>query len=213
MKSITLITVFFFFVGISSAQIVKNIGLKIGVNSSKVDFTVNPNDVFAGFNKLFEKRRNDLSIGMFIHSFNLHYLDVETELLYNKEGAEDKILVTTTENPDGIDEMAWDHEYDFIKLGFNLKPKISLVDTEIFLILGPSVNYLLKNRGAFYLNEKLKKIYFGYNLGFGAKLDSLLGFPVLVEIKYNDYITKLADNKRYKVEISSFQINIGFLIM
>lgn len=197
----------------SQAQIIKNFGVKLGVNSSKLNFTNYQDEIFVDLDELFKERRADISVGIFIHSFDMEYLDLETELSYNKEGSEYPMVVTTPENPDGINnELILDHEYDFLKLGINLRPQLNIGEEKMFLTAGPSINYLLRNRGQFYFSEKLEKIYWGYNLGIGAELNSLLSFPLLLEIKYNGYLNKLVDNNKYKAEMSSVQFNIGLFI-
>ncbi|MBI1937002.1 MAG: outer membrane beta-barrel protein [Ignavibacteriales bacterium] len=213
MKTKTLLITILLCSNFSQAQIIKNVGVKLGVNSSKLNFTNYQDEIFVDFDELFKERRADINVGIFIHSFDMEYLDLETELSYNKEGSEYPMVVTTVENPDGIDEeVILDNEYDFLKFGINLRPQINLGEQKLFLTAGPSINYLLRDRGQFYFGEKLKKVYWGYNFGIGAQLNSLLSFPLLLEIKYNGYLSKLVDNSRYKMEASSVQFNVGLFI-
>ena len=171
MKKVVFLVAFLLFVNVLQAQIIRNFGIKLGFNSSNIDYTPNPEYLIPGMKLPYEFRRADFSVGMFIQSFDLKNLDVETELVYLKEGAEDEYKTSNAKN--GSERITWDYEYDFVKLGVNLKPKIQLGEQELFVLVGPAVNFLVKNRSAISVYGMPKDVFWGYNVGAGIKLNSL----------------------------------------
>ena len=197
---------------ITQSQVISDYGIKFGLVSSKSDLVIKPNSIYAGSDDWFENNRIGVSFGIFMNMFNTDYFDVQSELSYLEEGAEDELLITTIDNPDGNgDYLIYDHEYDFLKLSFNIRPKYNLDSITPYLLFGPSISYLLKDRGAFYI-EDLKKVHFGYSYGLGINVNDVFNNTFFCEFKYNGYFNEIADNDRAKLELSSWQINIGMLL-
>ena len=199
-------------VSIIKSQVISDYGLKFGMISSQMNVKINPYSIYVGFPsyKFYDDNRLSGTFGVFLNMFKTKYFDLQNEIKYIQEGAEDKVSVTTAQSPEGIDELSWDHEYNFIRYSLNLRPYYQIKNNNnIYLILGPSVNYLIKNRDDFYLHEDLKDFYYGYNLGFGFTTSGIIDKPLLLEFKYNGYFNHLADNSEIKADIKSWQINIG----
>ncbi|MGE5807431.1 MAG: outer membrane beta-barrel protein [Ignavibacteria bacterium] len=209
MKSIFFL-ILFLSLPVINAQVISEYGIKIGIANSKMNIVNKTGNIYVGFQSLFAERRAAGTFGIFLNMFKNEYFDLQNELMYHEEGAEDKILVTTVDNPDGIDEgLTWDHEYDFLKYNLNVRPSYPIEESYIYLIIGPSINYLLKARDFFYYDQELKNFYFGYNAGLGFTLRGLIDCSLLMEIKYNGYFDDFVNNQNVKAAMESWQINIG----
>lgn len=194
---------------VTHSQVISDYGIKFGIVSSKANLDIKPTNTFNGWDDWFNMNRIGVSFGIFINMFDTDYFDIQSELSYLEEGSEDELLVTTADNPDGNgDYMVSDHEYDFLKLNFSIRPKYKFDKITPYLLLGPSISYLLKDRGTFFI-EDLEKVHFGYSLGLGINIDKVFNNSFFCEFKYNDYFKEISDNDRAKLELSSWQINIG----
>lgn len=111
---------------------------------------------------------------------------LETELGYEQLGAEDKIPVTTAENPDGTGEyVIIDHGYDFLSLDVSFNPKYETDKICLYGIISPSVNYLIIDQ--LILNKYTKDFLLGYNIGLGFRPKELFDGKFFCEIKYHNF--------------------------
>ena len=197
---------------ITYSQVISDYGIKLGFISSKANLDIKPSSISLASDDWFKNNRIGVSFGIFVNMFNTEYFDIQSELSYLEEGAEDELLVATVDNPDGNgDYLVYDHEYDFLKLNFNIRPKYKFDKITPYLLFGPSISYLLKDRGTLFI-EDLEKIHFGYSLGIGINIDDVFDNSFFCEFKYNDYFKEISETDRIKLELSSWQINIGMLL-
>ncbi|MCL4550740.1 MAG: PorT family protein [Bacteroidetes bacterium] len=194
---------------IVNAQIISNYGLKIGVVSSKASDLSSQ----SYYSNLYRDSRISGSFGIFAQFLSSDYLRFEMELSYKQEGAEDKIPVTTSENPDGTGQfIIVDHAYDFLSFNISLQPKYETKDICLFAIISPSLNYMLKNRDQILLTEDINKLVFGYNIGFGFQPKSFLNGNLFLEVRYGGSFSKYLKNDYLEAKFNTLQFSIGSYI-
>lgn len=192
-----------------NAQIISNYGLKVGVVSSKaVDLS---SKVYPW--NLYQSSRVSGSFSFFTQFPISKYFRFEVELGYKQEGAEDKIPVTTTENPDGTGQFVIiDHAYDFLSLNLSWQPKIETNDISLYGIISPSLNYLLKNRDQIILNDDINKLVLGYNVGLGFQPKNIINGKLFVEVKFGGSFSKYLKNYYFETKFNTLQFSIGSYI-
>lgn len=194
---------------IVNAQFFSNYGLKIGVVSSKASDLSSK----SYYSNLYQNSRISGSFSVFTQFLNSEYLRFEMELGYKQEGAEDKIPVTTAENPDGNGQfIIIDHAYDFLSFNISLQPKYETKDICLFAIISPSLNYMLKNRDQILLSADINKLILGYNLGLGFQLKSILNGNLFFEVKYGGSFSEYLRNDYLEAKFNTLQFSIGCYI-
>ncbi len=193
-----------------NAQFISNYGIKIGmVSSTPVDFL--SGNQYIG--KYYQDSRISGAFSIFTQFFSSSYLRFEMELGYKQEGAEDKITVTTVDNPDGTDQfIILDHAYDFVTFNVSVQPKYENNDVCIFLILSPSLNFMVKNRDQIFLNDDPKKLVFAYSVGIGFQPKNILNGKLFLEVKYGSSFSKYLKTDFLEGEFRTLQLNIGSYI-
>jgi len=115
---------------------------------------------------------------------------LEAELGYEQVGAEDKIPVTTSENPDGTGEyLIMDHAYDFLSLSVAFNPEYKTNKFCFYGIISPSINFLIKNRDELILNKYVNRFILGYNIGIGFKPKNIFTGKFFFEVRYQRFLT------------------------
>jgi hypothetical protein len=166
-----------------SAQLISNYGIKVGVLSSK--------PVEVKREELFQDSRVSGTFGLFAQFLNFRYCRFEFEAGYKQEGAENKVPVTTIENPDGSgDYVTFDHAYDFISLNLSFQPKLENEDICLYGIVAASLNIMTKNRDMLSYGQNVDKYVPGYNYGLGFSPKNFLNGKIFVEMKYGSSFSK-----------------------
>ncbi len=210
-----LLSVLFLFVYVNLyAQLIQDYGIKIGLVNSQMNLTL-LEEQFSNLGEpnIFKYNRIGTTFGLFLLMLDNENLNIETEFSYHEEGAQDEVYLRDTENIDKIvSTIYWDHEFNFLRLGLYLRPKYKFSLFNLFLVLGPNINYLTKNATLVYLDEVVSSIHYGYNLGVGITFNNIFHFPLLIEMKYNGYFNDFVNNSKKLVKINSVQLNIGFVL-
>ncbi|MEG8948121.1 outer membrane beta-barrel protein [Rosettibacter firmus] len=205
MKTKILIVLLFLFT-LTSAQSVTNYGIKIGVTFSKaVDI-----DIKNYYWNLYRNARIGSNYGFFAQIFKTDNISFVAEMGYKQIGAEDKIPVTTSENPDGTGEfITLDHAYDFLVFQISFQPEYEMQAVKFYGIFAPTFNYMIGNRDQLIMNRYVKKFLIGYNLGIGIQPKTFLNGKLFLEVNYNGFFSKVVSNDFVSMKFSSFQISIG----
>ena len=162
---------------------------------------------------MYQDSRTSGAYGIFAQFFNSDYFRFETELGYKQEGAQDKIAVTTVDNPDGNGQFVTiDHGYDFISLNLSFQPKLENKDACLYGIISPTLNYMIKNRDQIVLDNNITKFVLGYNLGLGFQPKNFLNGKLFIEAKYGSTFSKYLKGNYIEAKFNTIQISIGSYI-
>ncbi len=201
-----LVLIVLFFSNLTHAQQLTNYGLKIGMNlsSAKSETT---NLFYRGD---YRDSRLGSSIGFFTDISLSDIFSIQFDVSYSNEGAEDKLPITTSENPDGTgDFFIWDREFDFLNTELILKPAYETEAIKFYGLIGPEMKIWLYERNLFIYGTKPKNLLLGYSVGFGFLLKEIFNGKVFIEFKFSDSFGNLISTKDFKLKLNSFQLNLG----
>ncbi len=201
-----LIFVIVFLSSFSSAQEITNYGLKVGINASIPKLTTK--NFF--YKSMYRDSRLGSSIGIFTDfSFN-KFLSINFDISYSNEGAEDKIPITTFDQPYGTgDFMIWDHEFGFLNTKICLKPIYEFESLQLYALIGPELKFLLYKKDTYLVATNPKNFLLGYNLGFGFLPKDIFGGRVFMEFRFSDSFGYLVSVEDFKFKFHTLLFSLG----
>lgn len=192
-----------------NAQVFSGYGIKIGLVSSKAEDL----STASYLSNLYHDSRVSGSYGLFAHFLDSKYFRFEAELEYKQEGAEDKIPITTAENPDGTGQFVIvDHGFDFLSFNISFQPKIETEDFCLFGIISPTLNFMLKNRDQIIWTDDINDFLFGYKAGIGFQPKNFLNGRLFAEIKYGGSFSEFIKADYLKAKFNTIQFSLGAFI-
>jgi len=204
-KTIGLILFIILFSNSSFSQIPIKWGINLGLTSSNQKFYYTNTSISRDF-------RSGIEFGVFGEFFNFPNLSFVGEISYIQKGTQDKDIYVTRQanNPQGYEDMGHlDLRFDYLSLTTLAKGKYNLGWFTPFVFIGPSLNYLVDgNEQADLGLDKYNKLVIGYSAGLGTEFEIMSPFSIIMEVVYNQDITKA-----YKDDVGYIKNNsFGFLI-
>lgn len=201
----------------SYSQIIKNYGIKIGVTNS--NFTVKNLPIKTIGTQSYVpviETGNLLSptLSLFAQFVEANLLNVEIEIGFIQKGMS-KVFhsnVMSSDQPDGTYQTAdytFEQTVKYLQLNVNSQLKYKIGSVIPYMIIGPSVGYLLGISGFTLTNEMRKDFLFGYNLGLGVNLGELFNREIFVEAKYNGDFSKFINENSPEYWHKVWVFNIG----
>lgn len=205
----SLIFLLVFSSSVVQSQSVEHFGLKVGVVSSNSVVTASG----SYYGSMYKDSRVSGSFSFFAQFLKSEFYKFEIELGYKQEGAEDKIPVTTVENPDGSGQhITLDHAYDFISLNLSFQPKFESEDISLYGIIAPTLNYMIKNRDMVIHDEEITKLVLGYIIGLGFQPKNLMKGKLFVEVKFGSSFSEYLKNEFLTAKFNTWHVTIGSYI-
>lgn len=206
----SLVVIFLFCASLGQAQVVSGWGIKFGVVSSKLkaegDATFIPK-FYPAWENL--NRRAGPQIGLFADFFKIPALGLQAEVSYLEKGAEDEILVSTPEQPEGTGETFTVDlfHHDFLAFSLLAQPRLKLGAVKPYAVIGPSLSLLIADRDGFLRDTK--SLTPSLVAGAGVELLKPFAFPVFLEVRYNPDLDFFLDNKNAKFKFQLWQVLVG----
>jgi len=206
-KPISLIIVFILLSDFSFSQIPFKWGINLGLTSSNQSFHYTNTNTSEEYDS-----RQGIEFGVFGEFLNFSNLNLVGEISYIQKGTQNKdiIVLRQADNPQGYEEMGHlDLRFDYLSLSTLAKGKYNLGWFTPFVFIGPSLNYLVDgNEQADFGLDKYNKLIIGYSAGLGTEFEIMSPFSIIMEVVYNQDITKA-----YKDDVGYIKNNsFGFLI-
>lgn len=209
LKLKVILFVILFLNNFSFAQTI-NYGFKLGVTNSNIIVTdekpVGPGTYLDYVNG----NSINPSIGIFVNYEIINNLKLETELNYVQKGARETKEISYITPPDTTEKnskFTTESGLQYLEFGVNIKPYINISNTNVYGIIGSSVNYLVQSTA--FMQKDLKDVIFSYRLGAGIDLKNLITIPIFVEIKYEKDISEFYSYKYGKFRNKLLIFNIG----
>ena len=192
---------------ISSTQF----GVKMGMVSSKYELEVLSFDQTTDV--VFDQTRNGPIMGIYIRFLDYNFFNLESEFNYLQRGGQEKLPITTAEQPQGTgEEILYSVQFDYLQLQFNLRPYNSIKNYKVFGVIGISVNYLISVKNSVIPIENFKDFTFSYSLGAGIELQVLSSNSFLIEFSMNSDISNIYKdlNTEFMFKTYTIRLGIGF---
>ncbi len=206
-KTIGLILFIILLSNSSFSQIPVKWGINLGLTSSNQKFYYTNTNTSREYDF-----RPGIEFGVFGEFFNFPNLSFVGEISYIQKGTQDKDINVSRQanNPQGYEDMGHlDLRFDYLSLTTLAKGKYNLGWFTPFVFIGPSLNYLVDgNEQADFGLDKYNKLVIGYSAGLGTEFEIMSPFSIIMEVVYNQDITKA-----YKDDVGYIKNNsFGFLI-
>lgn len=210
MKSLFIIIFLIAFAFNTSAQIISNYGLKLGVGISNQSW-----DYQADINLDFVNKIG-LSPRVFADFFNLSFFQLQAELGYLQKGFEDKVPISTMTQPDGTGEyINVNNRLNYLSFSALAKFKYENDMFTPYLIVGPQLNILLSKeieKGWGIVFDTFKENNIDLSIGVGSEIKNILPVSILIEYRYErDFIDNF-DSPNLNIKNYSHVILLGVII-
>jgi opacity protein-like surface antigen len=152
--------------GISTAQIVRSYGIKVGTSVSSQEWTY-----AIPFVHVAERVRWGVDLGCSVEFLNIPVLSVLVEAHYAQRGFSDEVTVSTVSNPEGIVRTTLSPRVDYLSLPVLAKVRVDLGNVSPYVVIGPRLDVLLSTKPEGYdvVLDKLKPTDLGITVGVGVE--------------------------------------------
>lgn len=189
MKKLTIVLLLAVFAFTGKAQELFNLGLKAGINTSKISTNTDQYKANGVNNYLF---------GAFAR-VNFGPLYVQPEAYYNSKGGE----INTTDNTSTINSFNLKTIDVPVLLGFKI---IDQQPVNVRIMLGPVFSATLKKseEGSAFTKEKIQNNFFGWQ--YGAGVDFLF---LTLDLRMENHGGSLYDSPDFKTKNGNFIVSLG----
>ena len=202
-----------FFCQQSFAQNGVDYGFKVNITGSNINYT--DKSPFAENLNYVEGSSFNPSIGLFAIFLKTKYLNFEAEVTYLRKATSETGEAIRLEpgDIDGTNPIKVHYTYEigsqYIQMGINAQPKYQIGDINAYVIIGPTLDYLIKTTVP-YSKDELKRLQIGYNIGFGTNLIKAINKAITLELKYQGEFTPFfeSDFKLWN-RVVMFSIGVG----
>jgi opacity protein-like surface antigen len=156
------------------------------------------------------RSRTGFDLGGFIEWFDLPYLRMLTEAHYLQKGMIDKVKVVNGSG-DVIGTVKNDHRIDYLSISALSKFTPGGKVFSPYLIIGPRVDFRLKNNSEVYdeLYDKFNATFLGGDIGAGMEFSLNKLLTLLAEFRYSHDFTEAYKTELLEVRNRSYQLLIG----
>jgi hypothetical protein len=183
-------------------------GVKMGMVSSKYEIEVLSFDQTTDV--VFDQTRNGPIMGIYLRFLDVSFINLESEFNYLQRGGQEKLPITTPEQPQGTgEEIVFSVQFDYFQLQLNSRPNYSFKKYNVFGIIGISVNYLLGVKNSVIPIENFKDFTFSYSLGAGIELQALSNHSFFIEFTLNSDISNIYKDLDTEFMYKTYTIRLG----
>lgn len=203
-----LIFVFFVFISVSNAQLIRNFGIKVGATLASQDWKYSENNIsdWELDNKL------GLNVGIFAELLDIQTFSIVTELNYVQKGGKKDFPLTSIENPDGDGRTTeFQVNLDYINISLLGKIRFNFFILKPYILAGPRFDYEIKNEmgtGIKNTFELFDNSLLGFKVGIGTELN-LLAIDLLAEIIYDMNFKPIGKNNFSEFFGRSIDFRVG----
>jgi hypothetical protein len=149
-------------------------------------------------------------MGIYLRFLDFSFINFESEFNYLQRGGQEKLPITTPEQPQGTgEEILYSVQFDYLQIQLNLRPYYSLQKYNVFGIIGVSVNYLLSVKNSVIPIENLKDFTFSYSLGAGVELQVFTCNSISIEFCMNSDISNIYKDLDTEFKFKTYIIRLG----
>jgi hypothetical protein len=197
------------------ARVISDYGIKFGAVSSVQTFE---RGKAKGHSMSWEsyldrewKHRIGPQFGLFARIINTRHFALEGEVSYLQKGTDEKVY-TTLLGPNGTyitsdPFTAETFQFDYIAPGVFVQVKVSIGQTEPYILIGPLLNILIAKR-EFTLRDA-DSLTPSMVIGGGFEFKKLFEFPLLIEFRYNPDLRYFFENDYLKSKLRVWQLILG----
>ncbi len=209
MKKIILI-LFLFSISSTSAQFIKNYGIKTGLVISHQDWNYS---LSLGFKPSFEPdNKLGINIGVFAEFLTISNFSIISELNYIQKGVHEETPVSTLEHPEGTGEtIDWKLNLYYLNISILAKEKYNLGVITPYFFLGPKLDYEI-GKSAMYGSGSFFNDFDKYRLGIKSGLGvefKILSNTFLAEFVYDLDLHTLYKSDNLEIKSNSYNLNLG----
>lgn len=212
MKALFLTLAFFFTFNLCNAQILNNVGIKVGAGLT------NQNWEYGNGHEAEFLNRYGFSMGLSLEFLKTdNGLSLVTDLGYIQKGAINEIELTTEGNPEGSGVLAeFDNRFDFLTFSASVKYQLAFGDLHPYVFAGPRIDYYMGYTSELDLDfesleEDINKLVFGLHYGLGVSYD-LGDFGLLLEFAHQPDFMRFVDVEPSDENVGLEITNRAFLL-
>ena len=188
-------------------------GFKVSVTASNINYT--DKSSIAQNRDFIDGNSFNPSIGLFAIFLKTNHLNLETEITYLRKATSEtgEIKVVEPGDFDGTNPIKLHYTYEvssqYIQIGINAQPKYQIGNINTYIIVGPTLDYLMKTTVP-YSGDELKRLQIGYNAGIGTNLSKAINKEITLELKYQGDLTPFFESN-YKSwnRVVMFSVGVG----